>query len=88
MTLADPRGPEQHDILAVLDEVARGHLLNLLLIQRGLVTEVEDLQALHKRKPGETRAHRDVLGSFGGDFFTEHVIEEVRIRQILGGRLL
>jgi len=35
----------------VLDEVADRHLLQLLLIQRGLVAEVEDLQwgLLHDR---------------------------------------
>ncbi len=72
----------------MLDEVARRHLLDLLLIQGGLIGEVEDLQTLHERKPGETRAHGDILFGLGRDFFAQHLVEEVRVREILGGRLL
>ena len=67
----------------MLDEVAGRHLLQLLLIQGGLVGEVEGVQTLHKWKPGQTRPHRDILLGLGGDFFTEHLAEEVGIRQIL-----
>jgi hypothetical protein len=72
----------------VLDEVTGRHLLDLLLIQRGLVGKVERLQALHEREAGETGAHGDVLFGLGRHFFAQHLVEEVGIGEVLGGRLL
>jgi hypothetical protein len=88
MAFADAGRPEQHDVLAVLDEVAGRDLLQVLLIQRGLVGKVEGLQALHEREAGETGAHRDVLFGLGGHFFAQHLVEEVGVGEVLGRRLL
>src|SRR2546426_7170846 len=57
MRLADARGPQQHDVLAVLDEVAAGERLQLLAIDRGLVAEVERIEALHEREARQAGAH-------------------------------
>ena len=61
MRLADAGRAEQHDVLAVLDEVTAGQRLQLLPVDRGLVAEVERIEALDEREPCEAGAHRDVL---------------------------
>src|SRR5437773_6361095 len=58
---ADAGRAEQDDIFPVLDEVAGGERLDLLLVERGLVAEVEGLEALDEGKAGQARAHGDVL---------------------------
>jgi len=40
MGFADAGRPEQDDILPVLDEVAGGEGLDLLLVERGLVSDI------------------------------------------------
>ena len=47
--------------------------LDLLLVERGLVAEVEGLQALHEGEARQVGAHGDVLGRLRGDLFGEHV---------------
>ncbi len=86
MAFAHPGRTQDHEILAVPDEVTRGQLLNLLFIQRRLVGEVEGLQTLHERESGETGAHG--LGGLVGDFFAEHLVEEVGVRALVGGCVL
>ena len=46
----------------MLDEVAEAQLLDLLAVDRRLVAEVEAVEPLDERKPGQVRPHRDVLG--------------------------
>ncbi len=52
--------PENNEILAVLDEVAVRQLLDLFLVERGLIGEVEGLQSLDEGEAGEAGAHGDV----------------------------
>lgn len=74
--LADT-GRTQHDhVVPELDVVAGGQLLHLLLVDRGLVGEVERLQGLHEREAGHCRAHRDVIGGLGGDLFAQHLLQD------------
>jgi len=88
MRLADPGWAEQHDICAVLDEVATGERLDLLLVERGLVAEVEGLEALDEREAGQARTHGDVLGGLGGDLLGEHEVQEVGVGGLLRRRIL
>src|SRR5438477_8181221 len=60
--LADAGGPEQDDILAVLDEVTAAERLDLLLVERRLIAEVEGAQALHEGEARQVGPHGDVLG--------------------------
>src|SRR5712691_3256666 len=86
--LADAGRPEEDDILAVLDEVTATERLDLLLVERGLIVEVEGLQALHEREAREMGAHRDVLGRLRGDLLREEGVEEVGVRGLLGRGVL
>jgi len=72
----------------VLDEVAGGELQDLLLVDRGLVGEIEGLQRFDEGEAGHGGAHGDVLGGLGGHFLGEHLIEEVAVADFLGGGLL
>src|SRR5437867_6514345 len=80
---ADAGRAEQDDIFPVLDEVAGGERLDLLLVERGLVAEVEGLEALDEGKAGQARAHGDVLGGLGGHFLGEHEVQEVGVGRLL-----
>ena len=83
-----PGGPEDDNVVAVLDEVAGGERLDLLLVDGGLVGEVELLEALDEREAGQAGAHGDVLGGLGGDFLGEHLLEEVGVGELLGRGVL
>jgi hypothetical protein len=50
--LPTPGGPQDYAVLAVLDEVAGGERLHLLLVERRLLAEVEGVQGLHEREAG------------------------------------
>jgi hypothetical protein len=86
--LADAGRAEQDDILAVLDEVAAAECLDLLLVERRLLAEVEGVQALHEGEARQVGPHRDVLGRLRGDLFGEERVEEVGVRGLLGGGVL
>ena len=88
MRLADARRPEEDDILAVLDKVTAAEGLDLLLVERGLVAEVEGLQALDEGEARQVRPHGDVLGRLGGDLLGEQRVEELGVGGLLGGGLL
>ena len=60
--LPDPWRAEQHQVLPMFDEVAEAQLLDLLTVDRRLVGEVEAVEPLDEREPGQVRPHRDVLG--------------------------
>jgi hypothetical protein len=47
VALADAGRAEDDDVLAVFDEVAGGEVVDLLLVERGLVCEVELLEAVN-----------------------------------------
>ena len=55
--------------------------LDLLLVDRGLVAEVEGFQRLHEREAGHGGAHRHVLAGLGGDLLGEHLLEEIAVGQ-------
>ena len=74
MGLADAGCAEDDDVLAVLNEVAGGQRLELLLVERGLVGVVETVQALQKGKAGQAGAHGDGLGSLGGELLGEQLV--------------
>jgi len=86
--LADAGGPEQDDILAVLDKVTAAERLDLLLVERGLIAEVEGVQALHEGEARQVGPHGDVLGRLRGDLLGEQGVEEVGVGGFLGGGLL
>jgi len=86
--LADARRAEDEEILAVLEEVAGGERLELLLVERGLVAEVERLEPLHEGEPGQRGPHRDVLGGLRPDLLTEKAVEEVGVGELLRGGVL
>src|SRR2546426_181070 len=86
--LPDAGWTEEDDILAVLDEVTAAQGLDLLLVERGLVAEVEGLQALHEGEARQVRPHRDVLGRLRGHFFSEERVEEVGVGGLLRGGVL
>jgi hypothetical protein len=65
----------------VLDEVAGAQGRDLLLVERGLVAEIERIQAFDKGEAGEMGAHGDVLGRFGGHLLGEDVLESRRRRE-------
>lgn len=48
--LADAGRAEDHDVLTMLDEVAVGELLDLLLVHRRLVAEVKSIQPLSRKE--------------------------------------
>src|SRR5262245_3358771 len=79
---------EDHQVLAVLHKVAGAQCLDLLLVDGGLVGEVEALQALDEGEAGELGAHADMLGRLGSDFLGEDLVEEVGVGHLLGGGLL
>jgi len=72
----------------MLDEVAAGERLHLLLVNRRLVAEVEGLQRLHEWEAGHGGAHGHVLAGLGGNFFGQHLLEEIGIGELSGGRVL
>ena len=88
MRLADAGRPEQAEILAVLQEVAGAEGLHLLLVEPGLVAEVEALETFHEGEAGQMGAHGDVLGGLGGDLLAEDEVQEVGEGDLLGGGLL
>ena len=53
MGLADAGRAEQDDVLGALDEAQAGELAHLLAVDRGLEVEVELVQALGPRQPGQ-----------------------------------
>ena len=83
-----PGGPRIEQILAVLDEVAGREGLDLLLVERGLVGELEGVEALHEGEAREVGAHGDVLLALGGDLLAEHGVEEVGVGELAGRRVL
>ena len=85
---ADPGRAEEDDVLAMFDEVAAAEHLELLLVQRGLIAEVEGLETLHEGEARQVGPHRDVLGGLRGDLFGEERVEEVSVGDILGGGVL
>src|SRR4029450_3925455 len=86
--LADARRPEDDKVLPVLDEVTRAQGLDLLLVERGLVAEVEGVESLNEGEAGQLRAHGDVLRRLGGHFLGEDLVEEVGVGKLLGGGVL
>src|SRR5262244_2947570 len=88
MGLPDAGRTEEHDILAVLDEVTAAQGLDLLLVEGGLVAEVEGLEALDEGETGQVGTHGDVLGGLGGDLLGQQRVEEVGVGGLLGGGLL
>ena len=86
--LADARRAEHDDVFAMLDEVTAAERLDLFFVERGLIAEVEGLQALHEGEARQVGPHRDVLGGLGGDLFGEERVEEVGVRRLLGGGVL
>src|SRR5262245_42565644 len=85
MGLPHARRAEDHQVLAVLHEVAGAQRLNLLLVDGGLLGEVEALQALDEGEARELGAHGDMLGRLGSDFLAENLVEEVGVGHLLGG---
>ena len=79
MRLAAARRAKQDNVLAVLDEMAGREGLDLLFVERGLVAEVEGLEALDEREARQARPHGDVLGGLGGHFLGEDEIQEVGV---------
>ena len=63
----------------MLDEVAGAQGLDLLLVERGLVAEIEGIQAFDKGEAGEMGAHGDVLGRLGGHLLGEDLVEKVGV---------
>src|SRR5262245_2672165 len=88
MGLPDAGRAEDHQVLGVLDEVTGAQRLDLLLVEGGLVAEVEALQALDEGEAGQLSAHADVLGGLGGDLLGEDLVEEVGIGNLPGGGVL
>jgi hypothetical protein len=77
----------------VLDEVAARQTLNLLLVDRRLIGEIEGLQGLDEWKPCHGGPHRHIpprhiLLRLGGHFFGQDLLEEVRVGEFLRGGLL
>ena len=67
VALADAGRSQDDDVLAVLDEVAGAESGDLLLVERGLVGEVEGVEPLDEGEAGEAGAHGDVLCRLGAD---------------------
>src|SRR5262249_9160737 len=88
MRLAHAGRPEDDQVLAMLDEVAGTERLDLLLVDRRLVAEIEALQALDEREPRQLRPHGDVLGGLGSDLLGEDLVEEVGVGALLGRGVL
>ncbi len=86
--LADARRAEDDDVLAMLDEMATGEILQLLFVQRRLVAEVEGVEALDEREARQVGAHGDVLGGLGGDLLGQQLIEKIGIREVPVGGFL
>lgn len=86
--LAHTGRSQDDNVLAVLDEMAVGQLLDLLFVYRGLIAELERVQALYERESRQVRAHRDVLGRLCLHFFGKQPLQEVCVRELLGGCLL
>ena len=88
MGLADPGRAQQTQIVALLQELAGAEGLQLLLVQAGLVGEVEALQAFDEGEAGQVRPHGDVLGRLGGHLLAEEQVQEVGVGGVLGGGVL
>ena len=72
----------------MLDKVTAAERLDLLLIERGLVAEVEGVQALHEWKARQMGPHGDVLGGLGRHLLGQEGVEEVGVGNTLGGGVL
>jgi hypothetical protein len=72
----------------MLDEVTGRQGLDLFLVDQGLVTKIERLQALDEGKAGELSAHGDVLGRLGRDLLGEDAVQEIGERELLSGGVL
>ncbi len=68
----------------MLDEVAAGESLHLLLVDRRMVGEIEGLQGFDERKAGHGGAHRYVLTGLGSDFLGEDLVEKVAVGHLVG----
>jgi hypothetical protein len=79
---------QDDDVVSVLDEVAARQLEDLLLVDRGLVAEVEGLQRLDEGETRHGRAHDHVLAGLGGHLFAEDLFQEVGVGGIVGRGLL
>jgi len=86
--LPTPGGSQDHHVLAMLDEVAGGQGLELLLVEGGLVAEVKALQPLHEGEAGHVGAHGDVLGRLGLDLLGEDALQEVGVGELFGAGVL
>ena len=73
---------------AVLDEVTARQRLDLLLVDRGLVAEVEGVETFDEGEARQVRTHGHVLGRLRCDFFGEQGVEEVSVGGFLGRRVL
>ncbi len=72
----------------MLDEVTAAERLDLLLVERRLIAEVEGVQALHEGEARQVGPHGDVLGRLRGDLLGRQGIEEVGVGGFLGGGVL
>ena len=62
MGFPHPGRTEDDDVLAVLDEVAVSQPLDLFLVDRGLLREVEGVESLGEGETRQVGAHGDVPG--------------------------
>ena len=71
--LAHAGRAEHDDVVAVLDEVTARQRLDLLLVERRLIAEVEGLQRFDEGEARHAGAHGDVLGRLRGDLLGQHL---------------
>src|SRR5262249_7974437 len=76
---------ENHEVLAVLDEVAGAQRLDLLLVDRGLVAESDAPEAFDERDAGQLVPYADVLGVLAAALLVENLPEQVGLGALLGG---
>lgn len=79
VSLPDTGRAQEDDVLACLHKPTDREGLNLLLIERGLIAEVEGLQGLDEGEAGEARPHSDMLLGFRDDLLLEDGLEEVGV---------
>src|SRR5215471_4297826 len=87
MTLSHPWWSEQPQVITALDITAGREFADLFGIDRGLEIEVEALEGFLERKACHRNAHLMMLVGLRVDLAGEQLIEEVRVGNLLLGRL-
>ncbi len=84
--LADAWRAEQCDVAAVADEPERGEVADLAGVEVGLEREVEGVEGLVVRQPGQLERVAEPAAFADADLLLEDEVEKLQIAQLAGLR--